>query len=106
MPDDRSSRLLTLAPQFGSFAVVIALAAALIPSGRNTSAPTTSTATANAESVVEPTDTQQALADFLKLAKLRTADKGPLDDRLDEVLIATLPDPVGTDFGYWFDQCI
>lgn len=104
MPDDRSSRLLSLAPQFGSFAVVIALAAALIPSARNTSAPATSTLPANAESV-EPTDTQ-ALADFLRLARLRIADKGPLDDRLDEVLIATLPDPVGTDFGYWFDQCI
>jgi hypothetical protein len=106
MPDERSSRLLSLLPQFGSFAVVVAFAAALIPGVKQTAAPV-ATPTAPAPAVPEPAhNPQDELNTFLRDARIKT-NAITLDDSLfDRVLIATLPDPAGTDFGYWFDQCI
>ena len=102
MPDERASRLLSLAPQFGSFAVVLALAASLIPSARRTEPVSINTSAPSEASVP-----QTAFETFLTDARLTAVAGGPLKpEYADQVLIATLPDPTGTDFGFWFDQCV
>jgi hypothetical protein len=103
MPDERTSRLIALAPQFGSLAVVLALVAVVIPAAKPT-LPTV--ATVAPPPVEQPAEKSQTFDSFLNDADLLAKDGFTLKPDLKDVLIATLPDPVGTDFGYWFDQCV
>ena len=107
MPEERPSRLLSLAPQFGSFAVIIALAAALIPATKKTSTPAPESTSA-APTGAEAPAPQDRFNTFLLESRLTDGKEGtPLKDSFDgHAMIATLPDPTGTDFGYWFDQCV
>ena len=105
MSDERSSRLLSLAPQFGTLAVILAVAAAFIP---GVTRPRTASPASPPDALVASNESpgpQEAFDKFLLEARLIEKAGAPLlHEFADRVLIATLPDPKGTDFGYWFDQ--
>src|SRR5438105_1162750 len=104
MAHEKSTSLLSLAPQFGGLAVVLAIAAAFLPIGSNAPHAPTPPA-AEATPVSDPSE--QAFAAFLREAGLVKKDHPTrLKVSSGQVLIATLPNPIETDFGFWFDQCI